>query len=168
MGDSQMVPMEYCHKTFSNGQCQTRDKCSLRISIDNDNNDNVNTVNFNVVEPPWSNEPKSALQPHLKLVTAASYVHAFWEVNLSMEHRYGRIRRWWGHGPRKNKLHFFRKDGFISIGFGNINAILIFCLIWYWVFSWKNLLLANCFQVDKTVCFWWMKLKGFHFTLKLW
>ena len=32
----------------------------------------------------------------------------------------------------------------------------------------KNSLLANCFQVDKTVWFWWMELKGFHFTLKLW
>ena len=49
--------------------------------MDNVNNDNVNNVNFNVVEPPWSNEPKSALQPHLKLVTAASHVHAFWEGN---------------------------------------------------------------------------------------
>ena len=39
----------------------------------------ITNVNFNVVEPSWSNEPKSALQPHLKLVTAASHVHAFWE-----------------------------------------------------------------------------------------
>ena len=54
-----------------------------------------------VVEPFWSNEPKSALQPHLKLVTAASHVHAFWEGDSSMEHRCGRTWRWWGHGPRK-------------------------------------------------------------------
>ena len=47
MGDSQMVPMEYCHKTFSNGQCQKGDKYSLLISIDNVTTDNVTTVNFN-------------------------------------------------------------------------------------------------------------------------
>ena len=116
---------------------------ALMISMDNANNDNVNTVNFNVVEPSWSNEPKSALQPHLKLVTAASHVHAFWEGDSSMEHRCGRTRRWWGHGPRKNKLHFFRKDGFISIGFGNINAILIFASSGIECCFRKNLLLAN-------------------------
>ena len=86
-----------------------------------------------VYEPVWSNEPNFALQPCLKLVTATTHVHAFWEGDSSMEHKCGRTRRWWGRCPRKNKLHFFRKDGFISIGFGNINAILIFCLIWYWV-----------------------------------
>ena len=101
------------------------------------------TVKFNVVEPGWSNEPKFALQPHLKLVTAATHVHAFWEGDSSMEHKCGRTRRWWGRCPRKNKLHFFRKDGFISIGFGNINAILIFASSGIECCFRKNLLLAN-------------------------
>ena len=59
------------------------------------------TMCARVVEPFWSNEPKFALQPHLKLVTAATHVHAFWEGDSSMEHRCGRTWRWWGHGPRK-------------------------------------------------------------------
>ena len=131
--------------------------CTLLISMDHSKY--CGTVNFNVVEPPWSNVPKSALQPHLKLVTAASHVHAFWEGDSSMEHRCGRTRRWWGHGPRKNKLHFFRKDGFISIGFGNINAILIFCLVWYWVLFPEEFTTGQLFDGVE---------KENHFTLKLW
>ena len=115
--------------------------CTLLISMDHSKY--CGTVNFNVIEPVWSNEPKFALQPHLKLVTAATHVHAFWEGDSSMEHMCGRTRRWWGHGPRKNKLHFFRKDGFISIGFGNINAILIFASSGIECCFRKNLLLAN-------------------------
>ena len=50
------------------------------------------------------------------------------------------MRAW----PQKNKLHFFRKDGFISIGFGNIKCYLdiLPCLVLS-IISGRILLLAN-------------------------
>ena len=55
--------------------------------------------------------------------------------------------------PQKKQTTLLQKDGFISIGFGNINAILIFASSGIECCFRKNSLLANCFQVDKTVWF---------------
>ena len=67
-------------------------------------------------------------------MTAASYVHAFWEVNPLWNIGAGEPGDDEGMAPVKTNLKgwIYCKRSF-GIGSGNTNAILIFCLIWYWV-----------------------------------
>ena len=112
-----------------------------------------------VVEPPWSNEPKSALQPHQKLVTAASYVHAFWEGNPLWNTGTGEPGDEEGRAPEITNYTSSQKMD----------------LFWYRFWEYKcyldilpHLVLSI---VSGRIYYWpiaWWSWKGFHFTLKLW
>ena len=122
MRDSQMVPMECCHRT--NLPCWNQFTWTGKL-LKSMSSSQFDPMNQNLL----SSSAYSWWLPQLMSMH-------FWEGDSSMEHKSGRIRRWWGRCPRKNKLHFVRKDRFIDIGFGEYKR-----LSWY---SGRLLLLANC------------------------
>ena len=116
-----MVPMEYCHKTFSNGQCQKCDKYSLIISMSD--------------EPPWESTKVCSSAPP-KADDGRILCPCFWEVNPLWNIGAGEPGD--GEGIAKVKTNLWRKDRFYckrNFGrcSGDTNAILIFCLIWCWI-----------------------------------
>ena len=160
MGDSQMVPMEYCHKTFSNGQCQQCDKYSLIISILYSTHRSMKALIISMSdEPPWESTKVCSSAPP-KADDGRILCPCFWEVNPLWNIGAGEP----GDGHYHSKTNLWRKERFYckrNFGrwSGGTNAILILCLIWCWILFQEEFTIGQLLEEVK---------KDFIFTLKLW